>query len=1186
MKTDEVEYGETPSYIGTTPTKDADADYTYSFNNTWSPAITSVTQAATYTAQFDATPIPMWTVYATNVIDWTDVFLYYWTDFGDNSWPGVKMTADADNFIMTGQIPANAKGVIFTDGASSNTLQTVNITSGIADGAHWAILDEKDSTETSKYKVHAVPTYYLVGTMTNWETDTAPVFTPHKASTKVEEYKITGVALNNAVQIKAYGSDDTWYPSGEGNNYTVTADSTYDVYLRPNADGDSGWHENVLKVESAVTYQITWTDDEGNTLRVDTVREGDMPSYGSTPTKEATDQYTYTFTGWKKDGDDTLYTDTFPAVTGDVTYKAQFSRSVREYTITWKDGDGNTLMTDEVAYGSTPAYTGATPTKTAAGQYTYTFNNAWSPAITSVRGDKTYTAQFTADVPYLDANGDQQTAQNAVVLSSGSTELAAGWYAVTEDTTISDRIAVNGNIHLILCDNATLTASKGIQVNGSGRSLTIYAQSTGEDKGFLLIEEIPTGTAGIGASRGSFTINGGAITIDSWGSGINAGTGDVTINGGEILINSNSESLLDDAIKAKTVTINDGDITLNASHYGISATGNSGSVTINGGDINLPETDSGISTGTLTINGANITANGISYALFSSGDITISNSNVTAKSNSYPIGFGGALTIRDSEIDLSTYTNSKCISCISSVKDTSSVTIENSILSATQCQYGINIKGNITINGGYVSVLGNIYGMRSQKGNISLSWSTPTDSIHSYNYNAAGTITLQKPFNNGTTVLPAGTVSDLSTINSKTLTPFEPKFTTHSISLDGAIGVNFYAYIGSLAPLGYTVTFTYGGKTTEPIALDLSMYDSTQGAYKVPFYVNSPDMTQDITARLYQTGLSDPLNESVFCVADYGTQLFHLDETTLTEGEYYLTGEIDGVAYWGTDVQARWHFTENTGTAGEYKLEHVQLHEGDQFKVIAYHANGEHSWYPAEQNYTVSAEEEGTCTIYFRPDGSGDPEYWHYGTIFVQKEADDLSPLYDLVRSTLNMGAKSQTYFNKHTDDLANSAQYLDYVPDYTEVTDEMLTARIDTAATDFQSAASTAQLAECGLSYYGASAVLDSCTALRLYFHIDDADKFNAVKDDVTFGGVDAAPVVATSNGEYIYFEYTNVEASHLNNSYTLTMDGHDYTYSVMEYLRLARDYAESTEDENLMELVTALYWYNVYADAYFGEV
>lgn len=54
LQTVSVEYGGTPSYTGSTPTKPSTAEYSYSFSG-WSPSIGAITSNITYTAQFTAT---------------------------------------------------------------------------------------------------------------------------------------------------------------------------------------------------------------------------------------------------------------------------------------------------------------------------------------------------------------------------------------------------------------------------------------------------------------------------------------------------------------------------------------------------------------------------------------------------------------------------------------------------------------------------------------------------------------------------------------------------------------------------------------------------------------------------------------------------------------------------------------------------------------------------------------------------------------------------------------------------------------------------------------------------------------------------------------------------------------------------------------------------------------------------
>ena len=139
---------------------------------------------------------------------------------------------------------------------------------------------------------------------------------------------------------------------------------------------------------SAVLTLKTW--DGGSTVGtvtyVDGVAQSALPSV---PSRTSTAQYSYTAAGWATSTDaQTATSGCTDNVTVDKTVYAAYSRTVRTYTITWKNDASTTLRTDTLAYGATPSWGQAMPTKdgqTATG---------WTPAITTVTGNATYTATY------------------------------------------------------------------------------------------------------------------------------------------------------------------------------------------------------------------------------------------------------------------------------------------------------------------------------------------------------------------------------------------------------------------------------------------------------------------------------------------------------------------------------------------------------------------------------------------------------------------------------------------------------------------------------------------------------------------------------------------------------------------------------------------------------------------------
>lgn len=146
-----------------------------------------------------------------------------------------------------------------------------------------------------------------------------------------------------------------------------------------------------INAEHVTSYLKYATFDGGTILKtVECIDGTPQSSAPSNPSRSSTAQYNYTFVGWNRDMDASVaQVDAASNVIADRTIYAAYSRTVRSYTITWKNIDNTTLKTDTLEYGATPVYSGSTPTYQ--GQ---AYNGEWDPAIVPVTGNATYTAKY------------------------------------------------------------------------------------------------------------------------------------------------------------------------------------------------------------------------------------------------------------------------------------------------------------------------------------------------------------------------------------------------------------------------------------------------------------------------------------------------------------------------------------------------------------------------------------------------------------------------------------------------------------------------------------------------------------------------------------------------------------------------------------------------------------------------
>lgn len=153
-------------------------------------------------------------------------------------------------------------------------------------------------------------------------------------------------------------------------------------------------------------YTITFMDYDGTTIlktaeieynSAATVVEAAKPA---DPVRAATAEYTYAFSGW---------TPAFADVTGDATYTAQYTATPNEYTATFVDEDGTTVLKEATTYAyGAPVVKPDDPTKEGYTFAGWTVGGAVVDVTTMPAANTVYTATYTKNtytITWKNANG-------------------------------------------------------------------------------------------------------------------------------------------------------------------------------------------------------------------------------------------------------------------------------------------------------------------------------------------------------------------------------------------------------------------------------------------------------------------------------------------------------------------------------------------------------------------------------------------------------------------------------------------------------------------------------------------------------------------------------------------------------------------------------------------------------------
>ena len=336
-----VEYGETPEYNGSTPTKEANETYTYTFIG-WDKEISKVTSDVTYTAKFKEEKV----LYKVSFYDEDGTTLL------DEVYVGYGETASYSKTTPKKE-SVNGTNYIFDKWVLSLTQNDKADLTNVKGNLNVYAFYKQDNRTTTIYIVINNTEFGSVSqnVVSNVLLGTEILTKDNKLL--IGDLEIIATPTNNTPEYSY--SFDRWNA-----NAFVTENTTINVYF----------------TRSLNTYTVTWKNGD-EILEVDkNVAYGSIPIYnGETPTKNNNDNKSYVFSGWSP---------VVNNVTKDIIYQAEFSVNENNVVVTFYDYDGVTILyVDLVQKGSNVSLPEFTPSRAPEVAFTYKFEK-W---VTEINGN-------------------------------------------------------------------------------------------------------------------------------------------------------------------------------------------------------------------------------------------------------------------------------------------------------------------------------------------------------------------------------------------------------------------------------------------------------------------------------------------------------------------------------------------------------------------------------------------------------------------------------------------------------------------------------------------------------------------------------------------------------------------------------------------------------------------------------